>query len=87
MEVYITTDNREAVFKGKGAEMNTYMKGRLFPKGGSFLGELRNRKGSFEEIKVAVDSLAQLRMAELERVKEATPAFKELEKLPWKLPV
>ena len=49
-------------------------------KGGSFLGELRNRKGSFEEIKVAVDSLAQLRMAELERVKEATPAFKELEK-------
>lgn len=36
MEVYITTDNREAVFKGKGAEMNTYMKGRLFPKGGSF---------------------------------------------------
>ncbi len=80
MEVYITTDNREAVFKGKGAEMNTYMKGRLFPKGGSFLGELRNRKGSFEEIKVAVDSLAQLRMAELERVKEATPAFKELEK-------
>ena len=44
------------------------------------MGELRNRKGSFEEIKVAVDSLAQLRMAELERVKEATPAFKELEK-------
>lgn len=80
MEVYITTLNRDAVFKGKGAEMNTYMKGRLFPKGGSFLGELRGRRGSFKEIKSAVDSLAGLRMAELEKVNPASTEFKELER-------
>lgn len=80
MEVYITPSNKEAVFKGKGAEMNTYMKGRLFPKGGSFLGELRGKKGEFEEIKGMVDSLARLRMAELEQVGEATPEFRDLEK-------
>ena len=33
----ITQDNREAEFTGQGASVNTYMKGRLFPKGGSFL--------------------------------------------------
>lgn len=80
MEVYITSSNRDAVFRGKGAEMNTYMKGRLFPKAGSFLGELRGWKGSFKEIKSAVDSLAVLRMAELEKVNLASAEFKELEK-------
>ena len=31
--------------------MNNYMKGRLFPKAGSFLEAGRNVKGSFEETK------------------------------------
>lgn len=53
---------------------------RLFPKGGSFLGELRGKKGEFEEIKRMVDSLARLRMAELEQIREATPEFRDLEK-------
>lgn len=82
MDVYIARSKMDAFFKGKGAEANTYMKGRLFPKGGSFLGELYQikKKGEFPEIKAIVDSLALIRMAELDRVQSVSAEFKALEK-------
>lgn len=82
MEVSITRSSRDAVFKGRGAEANIYMKGRLFPKGGSFLGELYriNKRGKFSEIKIMVDSMARIRMEELNKVQSVSDGFRELEK-------
>ena len=42
MEVYLGTSQPQSWFKGKGADVNNYMKGRLFPKAGSFLEAGRN---------------------------------------------
>lgn len=77
--VKITPNNQEAEFNGKGAEINNYMKYRLFPKGGSFLEGGSNVKGNYEETKELIDSLSKIRISELNSLKEATDEFKELE--------
>lgn len=79
LEMVITQSNNEAEFKGVGAEVNTYMKGRLFPKGGSFLEAGRNVRADFAKTKKTVDSLANVRLAELEALTTATNEFKALE--------
>lgn len=79
MEVYLGTSQPQSWFKGVGAEVNTYMKGRLFPKGGSFLSAGRNIKETFEETKKYVDEMARQREQELKALKEAGKEFKELE--------
>lgn len=79
LEVNITQDNREAVFAGRGASVNTYMKERLFPKGGSFLDGGSNLRADFAQTKVLVDSLAAARRAQLDTLTDATPEFKQLE--------
>ena len=75
----ITQDNRRAVFSGQGASVNTYMKRRLFPKGGSFLAGGSNLRDGFAQTKALVDSLAAVRRAQLDTLSGATEEFKRLE--------
>lgn len=79
LEVYITTDNREAVFKGRGAEANNYMKYRLFPKGGSFLEAGSNIRKDLNATKAVIDSLAQARQAQLDALVKVSDEFRQLE--------
>lgn len=79
LTVKITPSNDEAEFSGIGAEVNNYMKHRLFPKGGSYLQAGANIKEDFAATKVVIDSLAALRMAELNAL-NASDEFKKLEK-------
>lgn len=79
MTVHVTTDNREATFQGIGAQANNYMKYRLFPKGGSYLEGGSNIRGSFEETKALVDSLAEIRRNELAQLDSVSNEFKQLE--------
>lgn len=79
LEMVITENNNEAEFKGIGAEANTYMKKRLFPKGGSFLEGGGNVQADFASTKVLIDSLAAVRRAELQALKNVSPVFKRLE--------
>ena len=79
--VKITQTNSEAEFSGTSAEINTYMKKRLFPKGGSFLEAGRNIVGDFDATKLLIDSLAAVRQAELDALQTADSKFKELESM------
>lgn len=79
MEVNLGTSQPQSWFKGKGAEANTYMKGRLFPKAGSFLEAGRNVKGSFEETKKYIDERAAQREKELKALPNVSKEFVELE--------
>lgn len=79
MEVYLGTSQPQSWFKGKGADVNNYMKGRLFPKAGSFLEAGRNVKGSFEETKKYIDERAAQREKELKALPNASKEFVELE--------
>lgn len=76
----ITSDNNEAEFSGIGAEVNTYMKGRLFPKGGSFLNGGHSITGDFMTTKTTIDSLAAIRQHQLDTLSNASDEFKRLEK-------
>lgn len=81
LAVKITNRNTEAEFSGTSAEINTYMKGRLFPKGGSFLEAGSNIVGDFEATKAFIDSAAVARQAELDALQSADSKFKELESM------
>lgn len=80
LKVTITQDNREATFEGRGAEANTYMKGRLFPKGGSFLDGGSNLRGTFAETAALIHELATRREAQLEALRGVSDDFKAREK-------
>lgn len=79
LEVYITTDNNQAVFSGRGSEANNYMKGRLFPKAGSFLEGGDNIRPSLQATKAMVDSLAAARQAQLDALQNVSDEFRSLE--------
>lgn len=79
LEVFITETNHEATFRGIGAEANNYMKKRLFPKGGSFLEAGHNTRADFATTKLLVDSLAAVRKAELDGLKDVSPEFRKME--------
>ncbi len=79
MTIRITQSNKEAVFEGKGAEANNYMKYRLFPKGGSYLEAGSNLRGSFEDTKQCIDSLAAIRQHQLDGLNNVSETFKKLE--------
>ncbi len=80
MTVRITSHNKEATFQGIGAQANNYMKYRLFPKGGSYIESGSNLRGSFEETRVLVDSLAEIRKKELAQLDSVSEEFKLLER-------
>lgn len=79
MTIKITQSNKEAEFTGIGAEANNYMKFRLFPKGGSFLESGDNIREDFASTKAVIDSLAAVRMNELNALKNVSDEFKKLE--------
>ena len=79
LEVFVNDLNLDAKFTGKGAEANEYLKHRLFPKAGSFLEAGQNIRASFAETKVAVDSLAALRLQALNALVDVSAEFKDLE--------
>lgn len=79
LTVYITTNNKEASFKGKGAEANEYMKYRLFPHGGSYLEGGQNIKYDFNTTRSFIDSLATLRLDQLKSLPRVSDKFKSME--------
>ena len=81
MKVYLGTSQPQSTFEGKGMEANRYLKGRLFPKGGSFLEAGRNIRADFQSTKALIDSLASLRRQELKKLKKVSREFKKLEEM------
>lgn len=79
LKVMITQDNREATFEGRGAEANTYMKGRLFPKGGSFLDGGSHIRSTFAETASLIRQLAAEREAQLNALRNVSKEFKARE--------
>ena len=75
----IASSNTMAQFSGKGAEVNEYMKGRLFPKAGSFLHGGANVKDDFATTFHLIDSLAAERRARLMALGNVGSEFKQLE--------
>lgn len=75
----INSNNEEAVFEGKGAEANNYLKQRLFPTAGSFLDAGTNVRSDFQSTKALIDSLATVRKAELDATPNVSDKFKDLE--------
>ena len=68
-----------AVFTGKGAEANIYLKKTPFPKAGSFLNAGKSIKNNFETTIKEIFSVASQREKELSGLKNITNEFKELE--------
>ena len=79
IEVRLTPENREAVFRGKGAEVNDYLKDRLFPHAGSYLEGGQCLKKDFAATKAYIDSMATLRRQQLAALPSADAEFKALE--------
>lgn len=80
LEVAITQDNREATFRGRGAEANVYMKERLFPKGGSFLEGGSNVQENFGQTVELIRELAAKREKQLDELKDVSNEFRQLER-------
>lgn len=80
LEVYLTPDTRQATYKGRGSEANLFLKDRLYPKGGSYLMSGRNIGRDFPETKKVVDSLAALKLRELEMLPSVSSEFKANER-------
>ena len=79
MEVNLGTSQPQSWFKGQGADVNTYLKGRLFPKAGSFMEAGRNVKENFEQTKKLIDGMAQKRIEELKALNNVSKEFREME--------
>lgn len=78
LEVDLRDDQRESLIKGKGAEANNYLKGHLFPKGGSFLrGGCLNK--DFGQTRGCVEQRAAEREKELKALKNVSDEFVETE--------
>lgn len=81
MEVYLSTNQTESWFKGRGAEANTYLTNRLFPKSGAFLKGGKNVKPEFDETRMLIDSLASARREELNHLDGVGGIFREFEEI------
>lgn len=79
LEMKITPDNENAIFNGKGAEANNYLKHRLYSHAGSFLEGGQNITGGFFETKKNIDSLAAIRSNQLDTLSNVSADFKKLE--------
>lgn len=79
LTVRITQSNSEAVFSGRGAQANRYMKDRLFPKAGSYINGGSNLRHDFAHTRLLIDSLAALRRHQLDTLTGVSAEFKALE--------
>ncbi|MCY1521221.1 Thiol-disulfide oxidoreductase ResA [compost metagenome] len=73
------SDPRKAVFNGRGAEANTYLKHCPFPKGGSYIDAGSNVKSTPEATLTFVEEMAANRAKELLAVKGISDEFRRLE--------
>ena len=80
LKVYLTPDTRQASYQGKGSEANIFLKDRLYPKGGSFLLSGRNIGPDFQATRRRIDSLAEIKLQQLEKLQQVSPEFKENER-------
>lgn len=78
--VEISKNAHEAKFEGVGAIANTYMKTRLFPKEGSYLGAGRNIKPSLKATILYVDSMVQERLKIIDNLKGVSDEFRANER-------
>ena len=72
-------DPNIAVFEGRGAEANAYLKATPFPKGGSFIEAGGQVKPSPEATVEAIENLAKARTAALQSIASVSQEFKRLE--------
>lgn len=79
IQCYITPNNSQAVFKGKGAEANNYLKDRLFPHAGSYLEGGTHLKKDYKATLHYIDSMANQRQQQLNELPNTDQKFKELE--------
>lgn len=79
LECNIMDSSLESEFKGQGADANEYMKGRLFPKAGSYIEAGRGLKNNFEETQTSLLERARERREQLEKLQNVSPEFKDLE--------
>lgn len=80
LQMKITLRSEEAEFAGKGASANTYLKGSLLPKRGSYLDGGRNIQATLEETAAVIDGLVQERLHVLDTLSGVTEEFKKLER-------
>ena len=80
LKVYIDyKDSKNATFEGKGAEANRYLRGTLYPKGGSFIEAGSQVKATIDETFSNIEHLATLRAAEIAKITGVSNEFKRLE--------
>lgn len=79
LDVVIREDPEKAEFKGKGAEANIYMRGRLFPKGGSFIKAGLALRSTLDSTAAYVCQEADKRIDQLDKLNNVTKEFKEIE--------
>ena len=79
LEFSLTSENRAAVFSGKGAAANNYLKDRLFPHAGSYLEGGQHLKKDYAATKAYIDSMSVLRRQQLAALPDTDDAFKALE--------
>lgn len=79
LQCQIPANSFEASFSGRGSVANTYMKKRLFPKGGSYLESGRAIKGNFSETRKHIHKQAQQRREELQSLQGVSDEFKAME--------
>lgn len=75
----ITNKSEDAEFTGMNADVNTYLKNRLFTKSGSFLKGGKGYKSSYAEEKNFIDSMASVRREQLNSLQNISDEFRELE--------
>lgn len=80
MEIFINyADPQDAVFKGTGANANTFLKGTPFPKMGSYLVGAYDVLGTIENKADTIERLANIRKNALMTAADVSDEFKRLE--------
>ena len=79
MEITVGQNQLRAQFTGKGAVANEYMKGRLFPKAGSYLNGGGNLRDDFVQFRAFVDSMVVDRRKQLSELSDVSSEFYDME--------
>ncbi|NDV65413.1 TlpA disulfide reductase family protein [Bacteroides sp. 224] len=80
IHIIVEEDPAQSSITGsKGVDANTYLKKRIFPKGGSYLDAGKNLKLDMKEMLNTLDSFVTVRKEELAAVTNVSQEFKELE--------
>ncbi len=80
MDIRVGQNPLRAQFMGKGSVANIYMKGRLFPKAGSYLNGGGNLRDDFMQFHAFVDSMVDDRRKQLGVLTDISPEFYDMER-------